>query len=153
VQSRTLTLHTGKKAAFAGFRANRSLAPYAISRDGSRIAITSLPEQCTKPLFAIAGLAQPDAFFNMLVDLQLPLAGTLGLPDHFDFRKFDATLGQRYTLLCTEKDAAKLWRVAPDALAIPLVQSIEEDFWLALDAGLGLLPGTPLSSEYGHKTA
>jgi tetraacyldisaccharide 4'-kinase len=124
-----------------------------MARDGSQIALENLASSCIKPLFAIAGLAQPGAFFDMLADLHLPLAGTLGLPDHFDFRNFDATLGQRYALLCTEKDAAKLWRVAPDALAIPLIQSIEEDFWRALDAGLGMAPGAPLSSADGHKTA
>jgi tetraacyldisaccharide 4'-kinase len=153
MQSRTLTLHTGRTAAFAGFRASRSLAPYAISRDGRKIPLENLDGICIKPLFAVAGLARPEAFFDMLVHLRLPLAGTLGLSDHFDFRNFDPALGQRHTLLCTEKDATKLWRIAPDALAIPLVQSIEDDFWSALDTGLSLPSGAPLSSEHGHKTA
>ena len=151
--SRSITLHTGKRAKFAGYVATRALAPFAVKQDGSRVTLDSLITSRQKPLFAVAGLAQPGAFFDMLRELHLPLAGVLGLPDHYDFNDFEASLCQRYTLLCTEKDAAKLWRIAPDALAIPLVQTMDEDFWHALDVAIGLPPITPLSSAHGHKTA
>jgi tetraacyldisaccharide 4'-kinase len=151
--SRSITLHTGKRAAFAGYVATRTLAPFAVTQDGSRVALDSLTTSRQKPLFAVAGLAQPGAFFDMLYELHLPLTGVLGLPDHYDFNNFDASLCQRYTLLCTEKDAAKLWRIAPDALAIPLIQTMEEDFWHSLDAAISLPSNTPLSSAHGHKTA
>ena len=39
-------------------------------------------------------------------------------------------------LLCTEKDAVKLWRVRPDAWAVPLEVEIEPAFWDALDRRL-----------------
>lgn len=88
----------------------------------------------------------------MLREQRVEMAGTLALPDHFDFAGFDKSLGQRYQLLCTEKDAAKLWQPVPDALAVPLVQTMSPDFWQALDTVLGLDDSTPLSSAHGHKT-
>jgi tetraacyldisaccharide 4'-kinase len=36
-------------------------------------------------------------------------------------------------LLCTEKDAVKLWKRFPQALAVPLVFEPEEAFWKAFD--------------------
>ena len=45
------------------------------------------------------------------------------------------------TVLCTEKDAAKLWQVQPDALAVPLVFEPEPAFFQALDAKLSSLDG------------
>ena len=148
-----ITLHTGKQPAFAGFRAHRSLAPHALSSTGQRVSLDLPAASADKPLFALAGLAQPQAFFDMLAELKVPLAGTLALPDHFDFKSLDPSLNRTYTLLCTEKDAAKLWPIAPQALAVPLVQQIEEGFWQALDAGIGLTRNGPLSSAHGHKTA
>ncbi len=143
-ESRSIILNTGKHAAFPGFVARRRLAAYAVSQAGERIDLTSLTAlaaQRQKPLYAVAGLAQPAAFFDMLRALHLPIAGSLALPDHFDYRKLDLALGQRYTLLCTEKDAAKLWQTVPDALAVPLIQSVDGDFWPALEAGIGLNSG------------
>ena len=37
------------------------------------------------------------------------------------------------TVVCTEKDAAKLWQHQPQALAVPLVLTPEVAFWQALD--------------------
>jgi tetraacyldisaccharide 4'-kinase len=48
-------------------------------------------------------------------------------------------------MICTEKDAVKLWREAPDALAVPLVCEPEPAFFSALDA--------KLSSPDGHQAA
>ena len=61
------------------------------------------------------------------------LERTLSLPDHFDFSKLDRTLLQGYQVLCTEKDAVKLWKYLPTALAVPLVQTLEPAFLAALD--------------------
>lgn len=149
---RTLVLHTGRQPAFAGFTAHRALAHFALSNTGTCMALDALASGTGKPLFAVAGLAQPQAFFDMLKEHNLVLAGTLSLPDHFDFERFDASLGRQYQLLCTEKDAAKLWQSVPEALAVPLVQTMDRDFWQALDACLGLDNATPLSSPHGHKT-
>jgi tetraacyldisaccharide 4'-kinase len=43
-------------------------------------------------------------------------------------------------LLCTEKDAAKLWQYQPRALAVPLVLTPEAAFWQALDQRLAEKP-------------
>ena len=44
----------------------------------------------------------------------------IALPDHHDFDGWLPPPGAAYTLICTEKDAVKLWRRAPDAWAVPL---------------------------------
>lgn len=150
--SHSLVLHTGQRAVFPGFTARRHLAACAQTRDGTQVPLHTLMGQLAKPLFALAGVAQPEAFFDMLDALNLPLAGRMALPDHFDFVDFDHSLGRNYQLLCTEKDAAKLWPIAQDALAIPLVQTMGNDFWQALDSCIGLHGVTPLSSAHGSKT-
>jgi tetraacyldisaccharide 4'-kinase len=43
-------------------------------------------------------------------------------------------------LLCTEKDAIKLWLRQPEALAVPLVLTPEAAFWQALDKRLAEKP-------------
>lgn len=131
---RLLVLHTGTEPAFDGYRATRSLAPAGLLSDGTRIALNSLTYNEGKPLFAVAGIAQPQAFFDMLSALSIPLAGTLALPDHYDFHSVLRTSHESYRLICTEKDAQKLWQIAPDAIAVPLIQTAEPSFWSALDA-------------------
>ena len=133
---RLLVLHTGTEPAFGGYRATRSLAPAGLLSDGTRIALNSLTYNEGKPLFAVAGIAQPQAFFDMLSALSIPLAGTLALPDHYDFHSVLRTSHESYRLICTEKDAQKLWQVAPDSIAVPLVQTAEPAFWIALNAAV-----------------
>lgn len=149
---RLLVLHTGNQPAFAGYTAQRSLAPFAVGRDGVHIPLEALRAPGGKPLMALAGIAQPEAFFAMLRALPLPLAQTLALPDHYAFDSISSILHGGYRLICTEKDAAKLWPVAPDALAIPLVFVPEAAFFSALDAALAPLLGAKLSSDHGHPT-
>ncbi len=149
---RLLVLHTGSQPAFAGYTAQRRLAPFAVGRDGVHIPLEALRAPGGKPLMALAGIAQPEAFFAMLRALPLPLAQTLALPDHYAFDSISSILLGGYRLICTEKDAAKLWSVEPDALAIPLVFLPEAAFFLALDAALAPLLGTKLSSAHGHPT-
>ncbi len=149
---RLLVLHTGSQPAFAGYTAQRSLAPYAIGCDGVHIPLEALRAPGGKPLMALAGIAQPEAFFAMLRALSLPLAQTLALPDHYAFDSTSSIFHGGYRLICTEKDAAKLWPLAPDALAIPLVFKPEITFFSALDAALVPLLGAKLSSAHGHPT-
>ncbi len=149
---RLLILHTGDRPAFVGFTAQRSLALYARGRDGKSIPLPALCAPGTKPLLAVAGIAQPEAFFSMLRACKVPLAETMGLPDHYDFNSFSPSIHERYSIICTEKDAAKLWPVAPEALAIALVFVPEPAFFTAFDARVTGLMAAKLSSTHGHKT-
>jgi len=149
---RLLVLHTGNRPAFAGFTAHRSLAPFAVGSDHTRIPLETLRAPGAKPLIAIAGIAQPESFFSMLRALGLPLAKTVALPDHYHFDSFFRTIGEGYRIICTEKDAEKLWPTAPDALAIPLVFRPDPAFFAALDTTIAERLPSKLSSAHGHKT-
>jgi tetraacyldisaccharide 4'-kinase len=132
-----LLLHTGQQPAFAGFTASRALADYALRKDGLHVPLSDLIHaSAEKPLAALAGIAQPEAFFAMLRKRGVVLATTFSLPDHYDFESFSRNDYKHYRLICTEKDAVKLWAVAPDALAIPLNFAPEAEFWQAFDARL-----------------
>ena len=113
----------------AQYLATRRLADHATTATGQRIALTELSQ---RPLHAVAGLARPEAFFQMLRQSGLNLTTTTALPDHHDFQDWQAR--PDLTWLCTEKDAAKLWPHEPGALAVPLVVTPENGFWAALDA-------------------
>jgi tetraacyldisaccharide 4'-kinase len=149
---RLLVLHTGTNPAFAGYRAQRSLATFAVGSDGVQVPLESLRAPDAKPLMALAGIAQPEAFFAMLRALHLPLAQTVALPDHYDFDSWLRTSHGGYRLICTEKDAAKLWLLVPDALAVPLLFAPEAAFFSAFDAALSPLLSAKLSSAHGHPT-
>jgi tetraacyldisaccharide 4'-kinase len=129
-----LLLHTGKQPAFAGFTAKRHLASHALRSDASQVAWADLASG--KPLLAVAAIAQPEAFFEMLRAQGLPLAATLALPDHHDFSQWADNADGVYTVLCTEKDAVKLWVKEPAALAVPLNFEPEPAFWEAFDQRL-----------------
>jgi tetraacyldisaccharide 4'-kinase len=154
-----LVLHTGSQPAFAGFSAQRRLASFALRVDGSKIGLNELAQSDPKPLLAVAAIAKPDDFFSMLRAQGLKLARTIGLPDHHDFADWSSKDYSRYTIVCTEKDAVKLWQREADALAVPLVFRPEPDFLAALDARLaGLLANNPdpnakLSSQHGYTTS
>lgn len=144
-----LLLHTAMPALSGGHRAHRRLADHALRRDGERVALASLQGQSVD---AVAGLARPEAFFGMLREAGLTLAHSHALPDHADFADWPSSALAR-PLLCTEKDAAKLWQRQPQALAVPLVLDIEPPFWAALDALLAQRASRPVSSAHGHQTA
>ena len=141
----SLVLHTGNNAvtlantAVPQFTARRSLASYALRADGSQVNLSAL-KTATKSLLALAGIANPEAFFTMMRETGLQLAETEALPDHYSF---NSTIGnkyvgysQKYTVLCTVKDAVKLWRIDPEVLAIPLEFAPEPAFFTAFDAML-----------------
>jgi tetraacyldisaccharide 4'-kinase len=147
-----LLLHTGQQPAFAGFQSSRALAKEAIAADGTRVLLASLRGE---PLMAVAAIANPEAFFSMLRQCGLTLATTVAMPDHdrFDGEPF---WDQHQRLLCTEKDAIKLFARYPNAglqlLAVPLVFLPEPGFLQALDEALALLL-SPLPSTHGHQTS
>ncbi len=139
------------------FTLERRLAAEAVNAAGERASLTDL---ATRSPLALAGIARPSAFFAMLAAAGCPPADTLPLPDHHDFRQ-GPLLPQGRGLVCTEKDAVKLWPLRPDAWAVPLEVTIEDGFWRALDARLSPLvrqtepapAGPRLSSGDGSQTA
>ena len=144
-----LVLHTGSKAAFAGFGSTRQLADHALRADGSRVPLASLMGQ---RLLALAGIAKPDAFFAMLRARGLTLAETRSLPDHYTFDSYPRPADKGYTVICTEKDAVKLFHKQDGVLAVPLEFSPDPAFFSAVDALLAPLI-SPLPSPHGHQTA
>ena len=124
-----LLLHTGVNSVGGGFQAQRKLEDWAQDALGRRVALDSLMGQ---PVDALAGLARPSGFFNLLCEKGLTLHQTTPLPDHFDFVDWSNSPLAR-PLLCTEKDAAKLWQHQPLALAVPLRLTPEPAFWQAFD--------------------
>ena len=117
------------------FEATRALAPDAVRADGSTVPLAALRGPATR-LVAVAGIARPEAFFDMLRAGGLTLHDTVALPDHYDFNSWQRPPDKRETLICTEKDALKLWRHDPAALAVPLVLDVPAAFFTALDGRL-----------------
>ncbi len=136
-------LHTGQHPAFAGFQAQRQLAACALRADGSQVALSDLAaatrQPGAQPLLALAAIAQPEAFFTMLRAAGVQPAQQIGLPDHSAFDSSIINKYKGYTLICTEKDAVKLWPLRPDALAVPLVCTLPETLLQQLDARLAPL--------------
>ena len=154
-EQNNLVLHTGnhpvKIATTAPqFTAKRSLAQQARRHDGGRVNLADLNEMATsanKPLLALAGIANPESFFFMLRELGLQLSKTIALPDHY---AFDSVLGNEYagySLICTDKDAVKLWQTAPQALAVGLEFVPESAFFTEVDQ---LLAGLKSSTSFKH---
>lgn len=131
--------------AIDGFEVSRRLAPYAVQADGTRCALTDL---AGPGLVAVAAIGRPEVFFDMLRAAGVQ-ARTLALPDHdaLDPESLQLEPGER--LVCTEKDAVKLWGHRPQAWAVPLLLEIEPAFWRQLDR----LLGPKLSSADGFETA
>ncbi|WP_159913405.1 tetraacyldisaccharide 4'-kinase [Pantoea sp. 18069] len=132
-----LVLHAGARPAgpAPAFALRRRLAGHAHNARGERIALTALRGQ---PLHALAAVARPADFFAMLQAQGLTLATTEALPDHYNFESWNGMNGAAKALICTEKDAVKLWTRHPEAWAVPLEISIAEGFFPALEQALSL---------------
>lgn len=141
-----LVVRAGDPPGIGGFAASRRLASHARRADGNSIALEQLRGRRLK---AIAAIAKPEAFFGMLRDSGLDLAETIALPDHHDFLHGPAIDADGCELICTEKDAVKLWRLHPQAWAVPLVLTVEAGFWSRFDS----LLDAALSSAHGPQTS
>ena len=116
-----------------GFEIQRRLADEATLADGTTIRLDDLAQQ---PLIALAGIANPDGFFLMLRERGLQLNEALAFPDHYDFNSISRAFHAGQWLICTEKDAVKLWKT-PLALqcriaAVPLCIDLPQAFSQAL---------------------
>lgn len=149
-----LVLHTGQSPAFNGYVSTRQLADHAIDAQGHQVALNSLKGQA---VIALAGIASPEAFFDMLRGRGLVLQQTISLPDHFDFCSFAWPASADVMVLCTEKDAVKLFELPQfkpfNLLAVPLLFAPEPAFFAEVDARLKPLLTQPaeLPSTHGHQ--
>lgn len=123
----------GLSARRGHYSCQRSLAQEARDSSGRRVALESL---IGRPVWAVAGIAHPQRFFSMLSAYGLTLAGTDFMPDHTAFDRYASGAAPDMPLLCTEKDAVKLWRLRPDALAVPLELDIDPAFFRSFDEWL-----------------
>ena len=144
-----LVVTTSGKAGPDEFTVQRRLAEFAVQADGTQRLLTSWGHT---PVQALAGIAKPEVFFAMLRTHGLTLAHTQALPDHADLQTLhiDAALGD---LLCTEKDAVKLWAQHPRAWAVPLQTTLSTELLSAIDQHLAAAQHAKLSSPHGHQTA
>ena len=124
-----LLLHSHQRTLPEGFESNRELSPFALTSKGQQIPTESLKSQRVE---VVSGIAKPEAFLAMLENAQFQIAHSSALPDHDDFAGWNPAHPEM-PLLCTEKDALKLWARYPQALAIPLVFEAEDAFWKAFD--------------------
>lgn len=135
-----------------GLLCTRSLAPHAWAADGSRVALESLR---SSRLQALAGIARPEAFFDMLEQHGLRLERRLGFADHHDFQPDDLPDDAQLTLLMTEKDAVKLMplagRLKTRLLAVPLQITPDPGLFDAIDQLLKRTGGSthPIPSRHG----
>ena len=120
----------------ATFQAQRTLADTALRTDGQQHALTDWVGN-GQAVTALAGIAQPDRFFAMLRAAGLHVMETASLPDHADtaelLQQAKHLLRHNAPLLCTEKDAVKLWPQLPHVWAVPLVLQPEPAFFAALN--------------------
>lgn len=122
------------------FQARRRLAAEAINGLGQRMSLKELARQ--RPT-AFAGIARPGAFFAMLRDEGLDPKHTVALPDHAAASDYVAVLqSEAGALVCTEKDAVKLFDSVPDAdriWSVPLTLQVDPSFFAAVDDHLSKL--------------
>ena len=133
----TASLYAGQAPQPTGdsplFALQRQLASMACNGRGESCALSDLASSDAE---AVAAIARPESFFAMLRECSITLAATQALPDHYDFESFSRLLGTDKPLICTEKDAIKLWQTHPQAWAVPLQLQLPQAFWDLLDAKL-----------------
>ena len=131
-----ILLHTHHRSLPQGFESMRQLGSVAVNQAGQAMNMSDLK---LHPVEVVSGIAKPQAFTQMLQDLGIQIQHQTSLPDHDDFSTWAAKYPE-LQLLCTEKDAVKLWQSHPKAWAVPLVFEPEDAFWQRLDA---LVQATP----------
>lgn len=137
-----LVLHAGPAPGGPApqFALTRTLADHAVDAAGRQVPLAQLRGE---PLHALAAIARPQDFFALLHAEGLRPIAEEALPDHYDFSSWQRPPDKRLRLICTEKDAVKLWPAHPDALAVPLRLSIAPAFFDALDVTLASLSSPP----------
>jgi tetraacyldisaccharide 4'-kinase len=120
------------------WRILRTLSHEAINAQGKSVKLNTFSHAQ-----AIAAIAKPEVFFKELEDRGIQLDQTWALADHDDLTQippFDTAK----PLLCTEKDAIKIWKIYPQALAVPLICELPQEFTHQIDLALTELARTPV---------
>ena len=140
---RQYLVHSGQTPFENSFKAERQLAAQAVNGKGQTRTLESFQGQAVQ---ALAAIAQPELFFQALQAQGLQLAAAHALPDHAPLDAWTSTRPEE--LLCTEKDAVKLWPHVPQAWAVPLDCQLPEALLAQLHKDV-----QALSSRHGQKTA
>ena len=111
----------------------RHLADMAVNGHGESSPLAQLEH---KSIHALAAVAKPQLFFQMLRDKGLKLVRIHSYPDHASLEKYVPPTGINEILLCTSKDAIKLWKNYPHVWAVPLVIELNSQFLKAFDASI-----------------
>lgn len=125
-----LILNTSADPQSGQFLVVRKLSSSAQRADGSSLPLSALHG---RRLVALAAIAHPDEFFDMLRAEGLELEQTIARPDHDDWSDFQWPDTDPLELIFTEKDAAKLWARNITGWAVPLRVSLDPDFLPRLD--------------------
>lgn len=129
----------------------RRLSDTAYQADGSQRPLHHWQQH---PAQALAGIAKPQAFFDMLSAQGLQLTHTLALPDHAKPQTLHESAAgldpQQGDVLCTEKDAVKLWQTLPQAWAVPLAVELPATLLAQLDQSLRRVAGEQLVPKAAH---
>jgi tetraacyldisaccharide 4'-kinase len=137
---------SSSELAFAkqAYSVQRRLSEVAYQANGTQRALHHWQQH---PAQALAGIAKPQVFFNMLQAQGVQLTKTIPLPDHASTAELNAALAQTKhsptDLLCTEKDAVKLWPTLPEVWAVPLVVELPQGLLDALQKALSTLVKQP----------
>lgn len=132
-----------------GFAVHRQLSSHARNARGET---KPLSDWIGRPVQAMAGIAHPHRFFAMLQQNGLTLHAQHPLADHAALPELEAALRRvphQQDLVCTEKDAVKLWPTHPDIWAVPLTTTLPPALLTEID--LCLAP--KLSFRHGQQTA
>jgi tetraacyldisaccharide 4'-kinase len=141
-------LNTGSNPSIEGHHVTRYLAAQAFNARGDACPLSHWAHQ---PVSALAGIAHPDRFFAMLDKHGLVLSQRTALSDHASLPELVSALQQLpsgHDVLCTEKDAVKLWPAHPDVWAVPLVTELPPSLLKQIDAVLA----SRLSLPHGQQT-
>lgn len=122
-----LLLHTQQRTLSEGYDSTRQIHQ-AVNQQGN---IQDLSQFAHQAVEVVCGIAKPQAFVDML-EQQLRVERLSTLPDHDDFSEW-RPLAPHLPLLCTEKDAVKLWTQQPQAWAVQLEFQPENAFWVDFD--------------------
>lgn len=145
-----LLINTGNTPVTGQFQAQRSLGEGLKDIQGQTVVWSKLQHWQGLPLKALAGIARPAVFFQMLRGNGVVLAQTQALPDHFAIAPDTLAALQPCQIICTEKDASKVWAHDPSALSSALTQTIEPVFFDALLQHIARTDPPRLSLHHGH---